>query len=446
MVPDSMSSDVPPPDAGNAGYVGDAGDAGDALPPLVGLRNISPLRMAKIHPPEEYVDRARYEIATVLQYWDYRPELWNIIGFTAAATDRLSAAAPVAHPIVEVVMRSPIVQSPVVVRCQPMSLSERDIVARHAFMRHLTARGLPVPTLLTRPEGSAYAVVPVVPLTDPQQADGFSYVLENAIYDVQVYVPGRRFVTDGPSEDSYLEAAARTLAALHIASQDFSGPTHQWPQDRSALAFARLYLARIAADSHGAEVSRALATGLRRLARAGERWVTAAAERIEQQSDLPRLHIHGDYQPHNLAFEADSVCAIYDFDAMRWDWRILELAYALLAFTGLRWEDETAASVAGATPPLVTSGLDLERARAFLAAYGQIAKPQPGEAELLGDALLLVLPVIFVNGIADDLVSAEQNGRSIYSQRECRAHLEWAETFPAWVETHRTELRNAWQR
>ncbi|HEU4782857.1 MAG TPA: hypothetical protein VFS83_05925, partial [Ktedonobacterales bacterium] len=69
MVPDSLSSDVPPPNVGNVG------DAGDALPPLVGLRNISPLRMAKIHPPEEYVDRARYEIATVLQYWGYRPEL-----------------------------------------------------------------------------------------------------------------------------------------------------------------------------------------------------------------------------------------------------------------------------------------------------------------------------------------------------------------------------------
>ncbi len=439
MVPDSLSSDVPPPDVGNAV------NAGDALP-LVGLRNISPLRMARIHLPEEYVDRARYEIATVLQYWGYRPELWNIIGFTAPATDRLSAAAPVAHPIVEVVMQSPVVQATAVVRCQPMSLSERDIVARHAFMRHLRERGLPVPALLSRPEGNAYAMVPVVPLTDPQQADGFSYVLENAIYDVQVYVPGRRFVTDGPSEDSYLEVAARTLAALHIASLDFQGPAHRWPRERSAPALARLYLTRIAEASHSIEVSRTLAIGLRRLARAGELWVTTAAERIERQPDLPRLHVHGDYQPHNLAFEADSVSAIYDFDAMHWDWRILELAYALLAFTGLRWEDETAASVAGATPPLVARGLDLERARAFLAAYGRIARPWPGEAELLGDALLLVLPVIFVNGVADDLFSAEQNGRLIYSQRECRAHLEWAETFPAWVEAYRTELHDAWQR
>jgi homoserine kinase type II len=434
MFSDSMSSFVPPPDAGNAG------SAETALPPLTGLRNISPLRMAKIHLPEEYVDRARYEIATVLQYWGYRPELWTIIGFTAAATDRLSAAAPVAHPIVEVVM-----QPPVVVRCQSMSLSERDIVARHAFMQHLTAQGLPVPALLSRPDGSAYAVVPVVPLTDPQQADGFSYVLENAIYDVQAYIPGRRFVTDGPSEDSYLEAAAQTLAVLHAASLDFPGPVHLWPRERSAFGLAHLYLTRIAESSHGAEMPRTIATGLRRLARAGGQWVTAATERLEGHPDLPRLHVHGDYQPHNLGFEADRVSAIYDFDAMHWDWRILELAYALLAFTGLRWENETAASVAGLTPPLVARGIDLERARAFLGAYAQSARPQPGEAELLGDALLLMLPVIFANGIAEDLLAAESTGRSIYSLRESRAHLEWAETFPAWVEAHREALRDAWR-
>lgn len=402
------------------------------------ISTISPLRLAKTHFLEEYVDRARYEIATVLQYWGYRPELWTIVGFTTAAADRLAAASPVAHPIVEVL------QSHVVVRCQPLSLSERDIVARHAFIQHLATRGLPVPTPLNRPDGTSYAVVPVVPLTDPQQASGFSYVLENAIYEVLAYAPGRRFVTDGPSEDTYLEAAAKTLAALHMASLDFPGSPHRWPDDRSPLAISRLYLARIADASHGDGVTRPIATALRRLAREGTHWVTAAGARIAAHPDLLHLHIHGDYQPHNLAFEGDRVCAIYDFDAMRWDMRILELAYALMAFAGLRWEDDTAASVAAPTPPLVERGLDLQRAQAFLAAYGQISPPQPGEADLIGDALLLVLPVIFANGIAEDLVFAAQNGHVFFGQRECREHLEWALTFPAWIDTHRAALRDAW--
>lgn len=417
---------------------GPLSDGEPALPQISSLRTMAPLRLAKTHILEEYVDRARYEIATVLQYWGYRPELWTIVGFTTAATDRLAAASPVAHPIVEVL------QSPVVVRCQPLSLSERDIVARHAFIRHLATRGLPIPAPLNRPDGTSYAVVPVVPLTDPQQSSGFSYVLENAIYEVQEYMPGRRFVTDGPSEDTYLEAAAETLATLHVASMDFPGAAHRWPDDRSPLAIARLYLARIADASHSGGVSRPIATALRRLAREGAHWVTAAGARIEAHPDLLRLHIHGDYQPHNLAFEGDRVCAIYDFDAMRWDWRILELAYALMAFAGLRWEDDTATSVDTPTPPLVGQGLDLQRARAFLTSYGQIAPPQPGEADLIGDALLLVLPVIFANGIAEDLMFSVQNSRAVYGQRECREHLEWALTFPAWIETHRATLRDAW--
>lgn len=430
MLSDTSAFDTPPP------------GAEAALPPMAqvaGRHTVSLPRMAKALAPEEYVDMARYEMATVLLHWGYRPELWTIIGFTASAADRFSAAAPVAHPILEVV------QAPVVVRRQFLGLSERDIVARHAFMRYLATQGLPAPTLLSRPDGTTYAVVPVVPLTDPQQGGGFTYVIENAIYEIQTYMPGRRFVTDGPSEDTYLTAAAQTLAALHQASVAYPGPIHRWPRERAPLAIAQVYLARLTEASRGMGISRPIAVGLRRLAREAAQWATTAEERLTALRDLPSVHIHGDYQPHNLAFEADRVCGIYDFDAMRWDWRILELAYALFAFAGLRWEDDAPSSTPSPTPPLVEQGLDLERARMFLNAYGHIAPPQPGEADLLGDALLLVLPAIFVNGVAEDFIAADREARATYSQRECRMRLEWAETFPAWLETHRATLRDAWR-
>lgn len=404
------------------------------MAPMAGRHDLSLARMAKALAPEEYVDMARYEMATVLHYWGYRPELWTIIGFTASAAERFSAAAPVAHPIVEVV------QTPVVVRRQFVSLSESDIVARHAFMQYLAAQGLPAPTLLSRPDGTTYAAPPVVPLTDPQQGGGFTYVLENAIYEIQTYLPGRRFVTDGSADDTYLAAAAQTLAALHHASSAYQGPIHRWPLERAPLAIAQIHLSRIADASHGTGIPRPIAVGLRRLAREAAQWATMAEARLAAFPGLPNIHIHGDYQPHNLAFEADRVCAIYDFDAMRWEWRILELAYALFAFAGLRWEDDAPSATPSPTPPLVERGLELERAQAFLNAYGHIAPPQPGEADLLGDALLLILPTIFANGIVEDLIA-----HSVYSPRECRAHLEWAETFPAWIETHRATLRDAWR-
>ncbi len=393
-------------------------------------------------PAEGPVNMARHELAIVLRYWGYRPEMWRIIGFTSSGGESLLAGALAAdtHPIVEVM------QTPVVVRRQSLSLAEHHTMARHAFMRYLAARGLPVPALLERPDGSTYALVPVVPLTDPRHATGITYVIENAIYEIQAYDAGRRFVTDGPEEDIHLHAAAQTLAALHSASLDYPGARRHWPREHMLPAVSQAYLERIAEAGHGAGVSRSIASGLRRLARESARWVAAAAARLDADPDLPWLYVHGDYQPHNLAFTTDRVCAIYDFEAMHWDRRVLNLAYALLAFTGLRWDDDTAAGTPAPTPPLAEHGLDLERARAFLAAYGQVAPPRPDEADLLGDALLVVLPILFANGVAEDLVFVDRDPHPVHPPRECRAHLVWAETFPAWIEAHRATLRDAWQR
>ncbi|HLZ20525.1 MAG TPA: phosphotransferase [Ktedonobacterales bacterium] len=397
------------------------------------------LRMTDIPAPEGHVDMARRELATVLQYWGYRPEMWRIDGFTGPVTEQSYTAVAVAHPIVEVM------RSSVVVRRQSLSVSERTIVARHMFMRYLAMRGLPVPALLDRPDGTTYALVPVVPLTDPQQASGFTYVIEDAIYEVQTYAHGRRFVTDGPGEDIYLEAAAETLAALHRASLDFPGPINRWPHERAMLAIAQASLTRIADSAREANISHPIAVGMRRLARESAQWIAAAEARLAAHPEIPWLHVHGDYQPHNLAFEADHVCAIYDFDATHWDRRVLELAYALLTFAGLRWGEGAALAISAQTPPLVEHGLDIERARAFLTAYGQSAPPQPGEADLLGDALLLMLPIVFANGVAEDIVLGDGETRLIHPPREWRAHLAWAETFPTWIEAHRATLGDAWR-
>lgn len=416
--------------------------------------HVSPVRLAETHTLSERVEIARHELATVLRYWAYRPEMWQVVGFTTPPDVRPYAALTVAHPIIEVT------QARMVVRRQQMGLSERDVIARHAFMAYLTARGVPVPSLVARgpgagegARGSTWAAVPIVPLTDPQHAAGNQFVIEHAIYEIQAYVPGRRFVTDSPDEEDDLIAAAQTLAALHQASFAYKRPggaPHPWPRERTMAALAHAYLTRIGAAGHEGRLSRPIAAGLRRLAREGERWVKDAEQRLDAQLDLPWLLVHGDYQPHNLVFTpaADAtarVMAIYDFDAMHRDRRVLELAYALLAFAGLRWEEQTASDSAGPNPPLVAHGLDLDRARVFLAAYGAIAPPSPGEVDLLGDALLLVLPIVFANGVAEDLVFFGQVERPAHPLRECGPHIVWAESFPEWVAAHRDALRAAWQ-
>lgn len=417
---------------------------------------VSPALLAETHAAAEQIDMARHELATVLRYWGYRPEMWQVVGFTSHADVRPYAGSPIAHLIIEVA------QARMVVRRQHMGFSENDVLARHAFMAHLTASGLPVPSLVARgpgagpdAEGSTWAAVPIVPLTDPEHAAGIHLVLERAIYEIQVYVPGRRFVSDSPDEEDDLKAAARTLAALHQASFAYAGPggaPHRWPRERAMGALARVYLARIAeAGRQERHLSRPIAAGLRRLAREGTRWVEAAERRVDAPGDVPELLVQGDYQPDNLAFAPaadadDRVVAIYDFDALHRDWRVAELAYALLAFAGLRWEDQTTVSSGRASNvPLVAQGLDLERAVAFLGAYGAVAAPRPGEAELLGDALLLALPIVFANGVAEDLVFVEGGEQTAAPPRERAPHIAWAESFPQWVEAHRTALSDAWQ-
>lgn len=387
---------------------------------------------------------ARHELTTVLRYWGQRPEMWQLIGFTASATDPLAPTwlAPDAHPIVE------LMQSPVVVRRQSLNLSERDAIERHGFMRYLAERGLPVPALLERPDGSTYALAPLVPLTDPQQPRGITYVIENGIYEVQAYVTGRRYITDGPGEDMYLQAAARTLGVLHHVSLDYRAPARDVAHEHTFLAISTAYLRRLTDIGQVAKaggVPRSIATELRRLARETAPRLVAAAERLDARQDLPWLYVHGDYQPHNLAFADDRVRAIYDFETAHWDRRLLGLAYALMAFAGLRWEDDDVSGMPSATPPLAEHGLDLERARAFLAAYGQFAPPEPGEADALADALLVVMPIIFANGVAEDIVFAHREQRPAHPTRECLTHVAWAETFPEWIAEHGAALRAAWQ-
>lgn len=409
------------------------------------------VHLAETHAPSQQIEMAYHELATVLRYWAYHPEMWQVVGFTALADVRPYAGAAIAHPIIEVA------QARMVVRRQQMGFSENDVIARHAFMTYLTESGLPVPSLVARgpsagagAEGATWAVVPIVPLTDPQRATGSQFVIEQAIYELQAYVPGRRFVSDSPDEEDDLQAAARTLATMHQAAFAYAGSAYRWPREREMDALPQIYLTRIAeAGRHEKHLSRPIASGLRRLARAGERWVKTAEERLDAQPDLPRLLVQGDYQPHNLAFApaADSdgrVVAIYDFDALHRDRRVAALAYSLLAFAGLRWEEQATAGTTS-NPPLVAQGLDLDRARAFLRAYGSVEAPRPGEADLLGDALLLALPIVFANGVAEDLVFFGEGERHTHPPRECGPHIAWAESFPEWVEAHRDILRDAWQ-
>src|SRR5689334_23209253 len=236
----------------------------------------------------------------VLSYWDLRAGAWQTVGFVAGSLDGVS------RPIIQ------IGDARHVLRRQSPDLTENDTLFRHAFMRHLTSGGLPIPPLLPRPDGHTYAVV------------------EDGIYELQGWRDGGHYVTGDAEEDDELESAARTLGRLHQASADFEWQPHIWSAERSAAALVQAYCTLIRERSGAAGLPESVAAGLARVADTCDERLDTAIEALEAGTRPPELHIHGDYQPHNLGFSGGEVSAIYDFDAARWERRLDELAYALL--------------------------------------------------------------------------------------------------------------------
>ena len=347
--------------------------------------------------------------ANTMSYWGLKPGDWRVAGMVRTGLEGISL------PILQVA------DGRYVLKRQPDELTENDTVFRHAFMRHLAARGLPVPTLLPRPDGHTYAM------------------LEDGIYELQAWRDGQPFVSDGPASDLRTEEAARTLAFLHQASAEFEWQHHTWPEERSPASLAAAYSGMIRERAATPGLSPAVATGLERVAIACEQRLDPALDALEEAPRPPELHVHGDYQAHNLAFNTTDVSAIYDFCAARWERRIDELAYSLLYFAGVRWDDTP-----GVTPPLVDDGMDILRAHRYLSAYGREAPPAEGEARLLADALALAFPVVFVNGIAEDVMYPDDFDEPP-DEEEVLTRLQWADSFWIWLDRYRDSLGEAWE-
>lgn len=348
------------------------------------------------------------QTSEVLSFWDLKPGMWSLAGIVRTSLEGVT------RPIVEVAGQR------YLLRRQPDDLTERDTIFRHTFMRHLAAQGLPVPALLARPDGHTYAVA------------------ENGIYELQAWQPGRPFTSDAALADDWLSAAAATLGALHQASADFQWQPRLWPEERSTEAIAQAYLRLIAERAEGQDLPESVRAGLSRVAEEAASRLDDAVEALTGGPPLPQLHIHGDFQAHNLAFDGARVAAIYDFDATHWARRIDELAYALFYFAGVRWDDEPSV-----TPPLSGDGLDILAVQRFLKAYGDEAPPADVEARLLADALTLAFPVVFANGVAEDLIFSNDYAEPP-DEEDALARLAWADSFWLWLDRYRESLAQVW--
>ena len=348
------------------------------------------------------------QTAEVLSYWDLKPGMWRVAGIVTTSLEGL------ARPIVEIAGEQ------YLLRRQPDDLTERDTLFRHTFTRHLAAQGLPIPALLPRPDGHSYAVA------------------ENGIFELQAWSAGQPYTSDAALAEDWLAAAATTLGALHQASADFQWQPHLWPEERSSAAIAQAYLRLVRERADAADLPASVRAGLARVAEEATGRLGDAVAALSGGMRPPELHIHGDYQAHNLSFDGAGVAAIYDFDTAHFARRIDELAYALFYFTGVRWDDDPSV-----TPPRSADGLDVLAVHRFLSAYGDEAPPAEGEARLLADALALAFPVVFANGVAEDLIFTDDYGEPP-DEEDALGRLAWADTFWLWLDRYRDTLAQAW--
>ncbi len=304
-------------------------------------------------------------------------------------------------------------------RERPEGMVGEDLTHRYAFQRYLQQEGIPIPDLRLTPQGE-----PAV-------------VLADTFFELQRWIDGELFSTQDPRSLAWVEAAGTMLGRIHQASMRYRGHQHRWPSEVHIGAMVQnwLQLAR-----HRAETSsiQALAAGLANWVDQWEAVLPSAMVSIGAAGSLPEFHLHGDYHALNLRFDASQVVAVTGLEASRWEKRLFEVAYALFYFSAFKWEPGERL-----TPPLVKRGLEPERARHFMRSYSNLCPPIGAEAALLPTALMLVAPIVTINGPLEDLFYAPEDFELALID-DVMERLDWASSLPSWLRRAGKSLSEMW--
>jgi Ser/Thr protein kinase RdoA (MazF antagonist) len=306
-----------------------------------------------------------------------------------------------------------------VLRERPEGMLEENLAHRYDFQHYLQQAGIPLPAFHLTPQGEA------------------AVALGEDYFELQQWSGGERFSTSGPRSLDWVENAGTMLGRIHVASQAYTGHTHRWPSEVhiGGMVQSWLGLARARADEIQPQ---AVSVALNDWVEQWEAVLPAAMMSIGSNRNLPEFHIHGDYYPLNLRFNAFGVTTVLGLEASHWEKRIFEVAYALFSFGALSWQPDEAL-----THPLTKRGFEPERASRFLQAYGELCLPAPGEAALLTDALLLMAPIATINGPLEDLFYQQGLPPETLID-DVMERLHWAASLPAWLQRTRRALTEMW--
>jgi Ser/Thr protein kinase RdoA (MazF antagonist) len=311
-------------------------------------------------------------------------------------------------------------------RERPEGLIDEDVNHRYALRAFLQKAGIPIPALWRTPTG------------EPQVTIG------EDIFELEELPAGEMFSSKSPHSLAWVSAAGEMLARIHQTSRHYPGPTHRWPSEAHIGGVVQSYLNLARAQAEQSEIA-AISAALSNWCDQWEAVLPAAMVSIGAVRGLPEFHIHGDYHAFNLRFTAQgSVSAVLNWEASRWEKRIIELAYALFYFSALDWQPRVPL-----TRPLTRRGFEPERARTFLEAYRAVYPPVAQEASILGDALSLISPIATINGPLEDLFFSEHESHDHDDAtdlpiEDVMERLSWATSLPAWLRRVHRALAEMW--
>lgn len=297
---------------------------------------------------------------------------------------------------------------------------------RYTFRQFLQLAGIPLPSLWLTAQGEPTAMI------------------GDTSFEIEQEPQGELFSTTSPHSLAWVSDAGTMLARFHQVSRTYPGHQHRWPSEAHIGGVVQGYLNMARGKAEQSEIA-AVAAALSNWCDQWEAVLPSAMISIGSVRGLPEFHIHGDYHALNLRFGTQGITAVLNLAASRWEKRIIELAYALFYFSALEWQPNAAL-----TRPLVKRGLDPERARRFLAAYGAIYPSVPRESSILADALMLISPIATMNGPLEDIFFMQQGGPDHQGVGEqliddVMERLAWATSLPGWLARVRRSLTDMWE-
>lgn len=274
----------------------------------------------------------------------------------------------------------------------------------HAFQKHLSSSGVPVPRLVTSLDGRTALPSPA------------------GTYELFEWVEGGRWKQQ-VSEAAEVGAA---LGSMLTASESFTPPsTAAESSFHSAVALAGASatvmeaVARVEPRVNRANLQRVLELLILRSARAALK-----VDAIGLCSS-PRLCIHGDTHPGNVLFESGRIQALLDFDAARLDHRACEIANALVHFGN--------SSIVNVPDQEWRAELDLRRVQALLAGLNN-GLPVP-----IGFEERSMLPWLMIESCTlESIVPIARSGQ--FAHLGAERFLAFIEEKTAWIESNALQI------